>query len=794
MARAKFTLDDAALQLVQLELQDTASARRLRDRVRRLAKSAPVVAPARAHVQAAASALGVIARGEANAHEALLEAGRRLEQAMRVVEDHEDACASAAAGATARTVSAADARANALAAPAGAETASARSQTAPAVEGAYGGMDPLMIAALAAFELEEEPTAAASKTSAAVPAANPSGSAASAAVRAANPSGSAASAAVRAANPSGSAASAAVGAANPSGSAASAAAAADPMAAPAQVAWAPDADVELLEGFVAESAEYLQSAESALLELEADPTSSEAVNTVFRCFHTIKGTAAFLGLERVSELAHRAESLMSRVRDRDIVLEGGYAELALRSVDVLGELVRAVGAGLAGRPATEPAGYAPLFAALGDPEAALVRMALAPAAAAVASVPAGGAASAAGADVVETWLRVRTDRLDRLVDTIGELVIAHSMIAQDETIALAGTETLSRKVVHASKIVRELQDLSIAMRMVPLKGVIQKLARVVRDAATKSGKQVELAVEGEDTEVDRNMVDVIADPLVHMIRNAVDHGIEMPAERAAAGKRACATIRLTACHAGGSVLLTLSDDGRGLNRARILEKAVARGLVDGDRSLSDRDIDGLIFAPGFSTAETVTDLSGRGVGLDVVRRSVEQLRGRIDIASEPGQGSSFAIRLPLTLAITDGMLVRVGGERYILPTVNIEMSFRPDAEALSTVAGRAEIVLQRGAVLPVLRLHRLLGVDDAETDPTRGLLVVVGSGERRCALLVDELLGQQQFVAKSLGGGLGRVPGISGGAILGDGRVGLILDVTEILALARRAQPDARAA
>jgi two-component system chemotaxis sensor kinase CheA len=278
-----------------------------------------------------------------------------------------------------------------------------------------------------------------------------------------------------------------------------------------------------------------------------------------------------------------------------------------------------------------------------------------------------------------------------------------------------------------------------------------------------------------------------------MIRNAIDHGIETPAERAAAGKPPRGTIRLSARHAGGSVVLELSDDGRGLDRDRILAKATEKGLVDADRSVSDRDAYDLIFAAGFSTTDAVTDLSGRGVGMDVVRRGVEALRGRIEIDSEPGRGTHFAIRLPLTLAITDGMIVRVGPERYIVPTAHIQMSFRPVADMLSTVAGRGELVLLRGELMPIVRLHRLLGVADAETDPTRGLLVAVGSGERRCALLVDELLGQQQLVAKSLGSGIGRVPGISGGAILGDGRVGMILDVAEILALARRGRSDARA-
>jgi two-component system chemotaxis sensor kinase CheA len=750
MARGKFTLDDAALLLVQLEPEDAAGLKQLRDRLRRLARDGSLSGAAVHEIKAAADAL--TAGLKADAAGAIVAAGDRIEAAMLAVEDALDGPSSASAEVV---VPSSDAGETSQATDALASSAAAVSTDSPA------GIDPLMLAALAELESEEAPTDDGVGGEATAVAAAP--------LIAFDPDEA------------------------PAALAGEMASAAEPASsAPAEVSWSPDADPELLEGFVAESGEYLQKAESALLELEADPTSTEAVNTVFRCFHTIKGTSAFLGLERVSELAHRAESLMSRVRDREIRLEGGYAELALRSIDVLTELVRAVGAALAGRPAIEPAGYAALYGALADPEAALARMALEPgAASALGAMRTVDPAAAVHADAVEAWMRVRTDRLDRLVDTIGELVIAHSMIAQDGTVTSSGNEVFGRKVTHASKIVRELQDLSISMRMVPLKGTVQKLARVVRDAAAKSGKQIEFATDGEETEIDRNMVELIADPLVHMIRNAVDHGIELPADREAAGKPRRGTIHVSARHAGGSVVITLTDDGRGLDRAKILDKAIEKGLVESDRGLNDRDLLELIFAPGFSTADKVTDLSGRGVGMDVVRRNIEELRGRIDIESEPGAGSSFSIRLPLTLAITDGMLVRIGSERYILPTVNIQMSFQPEREMLSTVAGRGEIVLLRGDVLPIVRLHRMLGVEGAETDATRGLLVIVGSGERRTALLVDELLGQQQLVAKSLGEGLGRVPGISGGAILGDGRVGLILDVAEIMAISRQNGSDA---
>jgi two-component system, chemotaxis family, sensor kinase CheA len=388
---------------------------------------------------------------------------------------------------------------------------------------------------------------------------------------------------------------------------------------------------------------------------------------------------------------------------------------------------------------------------------------------------------------VESSIRVNTARLDKLIDMVGELVIAQSMVAQDRQLQEERCHDLSRKVTHAGKIVRELQDLSMSMRMVPLRGTFQKMQRVARDLARKSGKSVDLVTDDGETEIDRHMVDILNEVLVHMVRNAIDHGIEPPEERELGGKPRTGTVRLTAFHSGGTVVVEIRDDGRGLNREKILRKAVAAGLADPDKALSDNEVFNMIFAPGLSTSDTVTDVSGRGVGMDVVRKGIETLHGRIDINTAPGAGATFTVRLPLTLAITDGMLVRVGPERYIIPTISIHLCFRPTRDSISTVSGRGEMVMLRGELMPIFRLHRLFGVKTAIEDPERGLLVVVGDEDRRCALLVDELLGQQQVVAKSLTKAVGKIPGVSGGAILGDGQVGLILDPGEVAAQARRA-------
>jgi two-component system chemotaxis sensor kinase CheA len=410
-------------------------------------------------------------------------------------------------------------------------------------------------------------------------------------------------------------------------------------------------DRDLLDGFVAECGEHLQQAEESLLQLEHG-FDEEAVNRVFRCFHTIKGTGAFLGLERISELAHRAESLMSKVRDRTIELKGRPADLVLSSIDMIDTLVRSVGKPRV--PGSGPAaGFQELMRALADAASGTTldsgeSQLNGPAPAWAAATR--EAARISGINENGAFTRVRTDRLDELIKAIRELVSVHALLSEDKA-AQPGDEERGRRIAHAGRIARELQDLGMAMRMVPVKSLFQKLTRLCRDTAKRSGKDVAFVTEGEDTELDRNMVDVIGDPLVHMVRNAVDHGIESPAERERAGKPRQGVVRLSARRAGGSVVVTLSDDGRGLDVARIVATAVSRGIVEQGHTLTDIELHELIFTPGLTTVETVTEVSGRGVGMDVVRRGVQALHGECDIASEPGRGLTLTIRLPLSPTI-----------------------------------------------------------------------------------------------------------------------------------------------
>lgn len=524
---------------------------------------------------------------------------------------------------------------------------------------------------------------------------------------------------------------------------------------------------EFIPEFIAESLDCLAQAESALLALEAHAASPDAVDVALRAFHTIKGTAAFLGLDAISTLAHDAESLLIPVRDGNAPFQRKHADTLLKAADRMRARLHEL---------HENATAASSSDAAGESAAKPAAPAQTPTTRATDGAPR------------EDWARVRTRRLDQLVDLVGELVVAHAMIAQDPLVVQERHGPLAAKVLQTTRIVRELQALGIGLRMVPLRPLFQRLQRLARDLARQSDKQVELMTSGEETEIDRTMVEALADPLVHMIRNAVDHAIEPVAERIARDKPAAATLRLSARHADGAVVVELHDDGRGLDRALILRKAVERGVVAQEQELSDAEIDALIFAPGLSTAGAVTEVSGRGVGMDVVKRNIDALRGRIDIASVPGAGTTFTLRLPLTLAVTDGLLVRVGRERYIVPTFSVITSVRPAREALVREARGGELVILDGSPLPVVRLHHVFGVDGAVTDPAASVLVVIAEGQERYALLVDELLGQQQFVAKPLADGLGTVQGLAGSAVLGDGRVGLIVDPAGLLAAARRTQ------
>ncbi|MEW6328278.1 MAG: chemotaxis protein CheA [Thermodesulfobacteriota bacterium] len=591
-------------------------------------------------------------------------------------------------------------------------------------------------------------------------------------------------------------------------------------------------DKELLTGFISESMEHLEQIEVDILSLEQSPDDKDCINAIFRPFHTIKGVSGFLNLQDINKLAHETENILDRARNGELLISSEIIDLILDACDVLKRMItdikmaletgtleqkdydldsfisriKAAQEGMPGEEAAAPeprlVGEILVEKGAADPEdidkalerqrdsgekigEIIIREAnVKPKEVAHALREQKAMASVTSAGTANSAVKVDIGKLDNLVDMVGELVITQSLIWQNSHVQAIRDQKLIRDFSQLSRITTELQKTAMSLRMVPIKQTLQKMIRLVRDLAKKSEKQVDLQMSGEDTEIDRNMVDAIYDPLVHMIRNSIDHGIEMPDERATKGKPATGTIWLRAYQKGGNIVIEIEDDGQGLNREKILKKAKEKGLIKNTEGLSTFEIDNLIFQPGFSTADKITDVSGRGVGMDVVKKTIEKLRGKVEINSRPGQGSTFTIKVPLTLAIIDGIIVRVGGERYIVPTVVIKETIRPRQEEYSTVHGKGEMIKVRGNLIPLVRLYRMFDVEAEHKDPCESLVVVVENEGRQKCLLVDDLLGKQEVVIKSLGDHMKNVRGLAGGTILGDGKVGLILDINGIFSVA----------
>jgi len=543
-------------------------------------------------------------------------------------------------------------------------------------------------------------------------------------------------------------------------------------------------DPELVQEFLVEAREHLTAVETGVLTLEQNPGDPETLNGVFRSFHTIKGLAAFLGANAIQALAHETENVLDLARSGQLVLTEEAIDLILRSADELGRrLDQANSVPLHQLTPCDPALIVDLqritareVTAREVPAEAAPETDQAAAQAIEADQPVRGAQGKNSAEAAV--VRIDTAKLEYLIDMVGELVIAESVVRHDPMIARSEDPRLSKNLTQLARVVQEVQKTSMSMRMVAVGSLFRKMNRLIRDLSRKSGKPVELESFGDDVELDRSIVEELADPMVHMIRNAVDHGIESPEARQAAGKAAMGHIRLTASHDAGDIVIEISDDGKGLDAARILAKARRQGLVGPDEQPDEETIFKLIFEPGFSTAEKVTDMSGRGVGMDVVKKQIQKLRGRISIRSVIGKGCTFLLRLPLTLAIIDGLVVSVGAHRYILPMFSVREMFSPKPDTFVTLENRAEAALFRDKLLPIIRLSRLFNT--GSKDREAGVLIVAEGRDQLYCIAVDQLIGKQEVVIKSLGHTLRDVPAISGGAILGDGRVGLIIDVNAL--------------
>lgn len=644
--------------------------------------------------------------------------------------------------------------------------------------------------------------------------------------------------------------------------------------------------------FFEESEDHLATLERELMKLASDASDSEAMNSIFRAVHSVKGGSGTFGFTDVASFTHSFESVLDAAREGKLPTNSALVDLSLKAMDVLRGLLEAARTGSA-LPEQMPEvlraldallhGHAPVAAASStrsnNPSATKWRIKFRPAESilrtgmdpalitrefeslgtltriecdksripvlkdldplnchlaweyelesattaealrdvfafvedgAEITIQPLNATAVAAADPAMAPARVRnTDphaaaghnassirvpiaKVDRLINLVGEIVIAQSMLEDAVRTAQQSTENkLSDALTQLVRGTRDLQEQVMGIRMVPIANTFGRFPRLVRDLSVACGKQVRLETTGEDTELDKHVVELIGDPMVHLIRNSLDHGFESPADRRAAGKPEEGVLTIAAETRGGSVVIEVRDDGRGIDVERVRRKAEREGLVQPEAILTDDEILSLVFRPAFSTADRVTDISGRGVGLDVVKRNVEALNGSVSVSTMRGVGTTFRIRLPLTLAILDGLSFRVGSDVFITSLLSVVRSLRPTKEMLRHILHEGEVLALEGGTMPLVRLHRQFGIDTANEDPLQGIVVIVEHDGGRLALLVDEVLGQQQVVVKRLEEHWTRVESVMGATILGDGRVALILDTQ---ALARRCRGESATA
>ena len=569
--------------------------------------------------------------------------------------------------------------------------------------------------------------------------------------------------------------------------------------------------------FFDEAREHIESIEEMAMALEAGRGDPELLNSIFRAAHSIKGGSGTFGFTQLAEATHEMETLFDALRKGRGTADATTVRLLLDSCDAFKAHLERLKAGDRGEDAAIEAARARLAGYRGEAaipaapvEAAqeesffaapapapepkrsgaygLFESTPEPAAAPAADKfglfePMPGstnAGEAARARAEQSSIRVSVEKIDRIVNLVGELVIAQAMMQQSVgSLRDEHDENLTHNLATLDRNARDLQQAVMSLRMMPMEFVFSRFPRLVYDVSTRLGKKVQLRTQGHETELDKELIELLVDPLTHVVRNAIDHGIESPEERRRAGKPEQGTVGMRATHRGGSVIIEVTDDGRGLDRDRILAKARELGMPS-DESMTDEQVWGIIFEAGFSTAKEVTDVSGRGVGMDVVRRNITSLGGNVFISSDKGEGTTITIQLPLTLAVLDGMIVSVAEEQYIVPIEFVAEAFKPGANDIRTIVNQPSLVAVRGEQLPIVRLEDVVRLPDPGRDRPQPLCLVVEVDNRRAALLVDSLIGQQQLVVKSLDSNLHSVPGVAGATILGDGRVALILDVSSV--------------
>lgn len=558
---------------------------------------------------------------------------------------------------------------------------------------------------------------------------------------------------------------------------------------------------EIVDDFLVEANELITSLDENLVRLEEAPCDLGLLNTIFRAAHTIKGTSGFIGLDLITSLTHSMEDVLNKLRKAELAVTPEIMDIVLRSVDALKLLLADVADGRESTLDVEPlrtqlaaiiTGQGSSSSQTGTSMNEVEPTSISPIPAKP-TKPAKSAKESAERKVVDQTIRVDVERLDKLMNLVGELVLERNALMQASNQLTrdhegsAGVDHLNRTSTQINFITTEIQLAVMKMRMLPIGKVFGKFPRLVRDLARDTGKKIDLEISGEETELDRSVIEEIGDPLIHLVRNSCDHGIERTDERLAAGKPETGLVQLIAAQEGSHIVITITDDGRGLDIAAIKAKAIERGLATSENvnHLSDKEIFTFIFLPGFSTAKNVTDISGRGVGMDVVRTNIEKLKGLIDIESTPEQGCRISIKLPLTLAIVQGLLVTSEGETFVIPLASVIETVRATDTQIKTVNFR-EVMILRDGVLPLIHLGRILRRQTSTTGRTgKAYVVVVGLADRRLGILVDGLLGQEEVVIKAMGTFLGTTMGIAGATIAGDGRVRLILDMTGLFQLSR---------
>lgn len=563
---------------------------------------------------------------------------------------------------------------------------------------------------------------------------------------------------------------------------------------------------EMAVRFSQESAEIIDNTEECMLKLTkaAEQDKAELIARAFRNIHSFKGNCGFMQLSDLEKVSHAVENLLDSIRNGDTKPSAGNIDILMQAIDSLrvGLLSFANGGNskidncelmvefLADimkssenknrvkpeLPEKEPDDLTEVkklpdwrasFEDAGKTDISQKQQEI---------------AGIENQKQVRRDIRVDVGKLDSLIDLVGELIIAESVVLGNPLITGLEDETLERSIHHLQRVSSDLQDIAMSVRMIPLSATFKKMIRLVHDLSRKSAKKVNLELVGEDTEVDKNVIEEISDPIVHIIRNAVDHGIESPEARILAGKSEIGTVTIDAKHEGGEVWISIKDDGGGMNREKIIAKAIEKNLIKGDGSdLRDEDVYKLTFEPGFSTADKITDISGRGVGMDVVKKNIENLNGRISVKSFPGEGSTIILHIPLTLAIIDGMLVKVGSNQYTIPLLSIRESIRAADNIITHTPDGQELVRVRDEIIPVLRMHKIYNKKTDVTKISEGILVLVEADSEKAALFVDGILGQQEIVIKGLSSYLGDLHGISGCTILGNGQVSLIIDVGGLL-------------